>query len=78
MHECREPDAGPLAVSAETNMRSDGTYAGPDIGRGGLGVHASAGDPGDPYAEYRRRRSGRYHSIMASKSTNPNRPPLGH
>ena len=38
----------------------------------------AGGDPDDPYAEYRRRRSGRYHSIMASKSTNPNRPPMGH
>jgi hypothetical protein len=67
-----------LAASADTGMRDDGSFAGHEIGRGGLGVHAAVNDASDPYAAYRRSKSGRYHEFMASKSTNPNRPPMGH
>lgn len=67
-----------LAVSAETNTRNDGSFVGYELGRGGLGAHAEANDVSDPYAAYRRGKSGRYHLFMASKSTNPNRPPMGH
>jgi hypothetical protein len=66
-----------MRVSSETNMRNDGSFAGPEMGRGGLGAHTTY-QSGDPYSVYRRQKSGQYHSIMATKSTNPNRPPLGH
>ena len=53
-------------------MRIDGSYAGMELGRGGVGAHAAA-NSGDAFEVYRQQRSGRYHSVMASKSTNPNR-----
>lgn len=59
-------------------MRNDGTYTGRDAGRSGLGASEPLSGDGDLYDHYRQQRSGRYHSIMASKSTNPNRPPQGH
>jgi hypothetical protein len=67
-----------MAVSADTNMRNDGSFGGYELGRGGLGAHAEANDVSDAYAAYRRGKSGRYHEFMAAKSTNPNRPPMGH
>lgn len=74
---CRAPAHALGAVSAETNMRNDGSYAGPEISRGGVGAHAAA-TGGDMFDQYRLQRSGRYHTIMATKSTNPNRPAMGH
>jgi hypothetical protein len=66
-----------MAVSAETNMRNDGSFSGVELGRGGVGAHAAASS-GDAFSQYRRQKSGRYHSVMATKSTNPNRPAMGH
>lgn len=63
-------------------MLIDGSFGGgPELERGGLGSHQAAvsnADAGDVFASYRRQRSGRYHETMAAKSTNPNRPALGH
>ena len=73
---CRITDAS-MAVSAETNMRNDGSYAGVELGRGGVGAHAAAGGT-DAFSVYRSQKSGRYHQIMSGKSTNPNRPAMGH
>ena len=73
---CRPTDTSGM-VSSETNMRNDGSYAGPELGRGGVGAHAAA-TGGDAFNQYRLQKSGRYHEQMASKSSNPNRPTMGH
>jgi hypothetical protein len=74
---CRPRDAAAQPASAETNMRSDGTFAGVELARGGVGAHSAVhGD--DAFSQFRAQRSGRYHTVMATKSTNPNRPPMGH
>ena len=74
---CRPQAASSAAVNKESNMRNDGSFVGVEMGRGGLGAHQAA-NSGDAFQMYRQQKSGRYHQVMATKSTNPNRPPRGH
>lgn len=73
----REHTTSGPQVMGDTNMMNDGTYTGgPAFEHGGLGSHQAMSK--DPYTAYRMQKSGRYHDVMHSKSTNPNRPRWGH